>query len=155
MKQKKKNSKKNFKTELFNHHQKLSNFRQNFTNWSLGEQDQLIRRASIFLNLYGCQAVRCKLNLLLKMHFQCFLEKIELMSDNLTTVCVQAPKFASFVKLDYLAQISPLCSTVRKLHNEVSSLCVTHDYPKPFESFLMCLDVETKLPLPWFLRFSL
>ena len=66
-----------------------------------------------------------------------------------------APKFASFVKSDYLAKISLLCSTLRKLHNKVSSLCVTHDYPKPFESFLMCLDVETKLPLPWFLRLSL
>jgi hypothetical protein len=25
------------KTEFFNHHQKLSNFPKNFTNWSLGE----------------------------------------------------------------------------------------------------------------------
>ena len=40
------------KTEFFNHHQKLSNCHQNFTNWSLGKKDQLMQRAFILLNLY-------------------------------------------------------------------------------------------------------
>ena len=46
------------KTEFFNHHQKLSNFHQNFTDWSLGQYDWLMWRAAMWLNLYGRQAVQ-------------------------------------------------------------------------------------------------
>ena len=35
-------------TWMADHHQKLSTFRQNFTNFSLGEKDHLMRRASVF-----------------------------------------------------------------------------------------------------------
>jgi hypothetical protein len=45
------------KTEFFNHHQELSNCRQNIRNWSLGEWDQLMPWELILLNLYGHQAV--------------------------------------------------------------------------------------------------
>ena len=45
--------------------------------WPKG-QYQLIQKASILLNLYGRQAVQCKLNLLLKFFFSVFCSKLSL-----------------------------------------------------------------------------
>ena len=54
------------KTWVFQIHQFSIFFHQNFRDWSLGEYDKLIPRALMWLNLYGRQAVQCKVNLLLK-----------------------------------------------------------------------------------------
>ena len=45
-------------------------FRKNFRDWFLGEQYKLMRRALMCLNLFGHQAVGCKLKKGVEMHFQ-------------------------------------------------------------------------------------
>ena len=61
-------------------------FRENFRDWSLGRYNKLMRRALVWLNLYGHQTVQRKLKKGLKMHFLCFQPFFELTSDSLTTI---------------------------------------------------------------------
>jgi hypothetical protein len=75
MKQKKlkKNSGCLKKTEFFSP-PILNIFCENFRDLSLGEYNKLMQIASMWVNLYGCQAVQHKLKKGLKMHFCVFMK---------------------------------------------------------------------------------
>ena len=77
------------KMAIFQNSQFSKKFRENFTDSSLGQQDCMMQRALIWLNVYGREAVRHKLKncrKTQKIHFQPVLE---LMSDSLTTIYVE------------------------------------------------------------------
>ena len=70
------------KSVIFQLHQFSIIFHKNFRDCSLGEYNKLMRKALMWLNLYGCQAVRLKLQKGVKMHFLCFYPFFEVTSDS-------------------------------------------------------------------------
>ena len=92
-----------------------------------------MRRALMWFNVYGHEAVQHKLKNRLKMHFLCFLAVFELVSDSLTAIYVephQCPLHQSIL----LTQ-GPICEIFAKIFWELAILKISLFLGRPFQIF--------------------